>query len=121
MIDSGLLFKDLLARVPYGVKVSYTDKIYDVIGYSGNNLIIVLPFLSNLEAHPIETCKPYLRPMESMTKKEEKEYSKYAHFGNTLGDWVKSIDYLNSIHIDFRGLIPLGLALPAPDGMYHFK
>ena len=31
---------------------------------------------------------------------------------------AKKLDYLNSIHIDYRGLIEKGLALEAPDDMY---
>lgn len=27
-------------------------------------------------------------------------------------------DYLNACHFDYRGLIPMGLALEAPEGMY---
>ena len=33
-------------------------------------------------------------------------------------DTPESLDYLNSIHVDYRGLIPKGLALEAPEGMY---
>ena len=37
--------------------------------------------------------------------------------------WLKhtieeGADYLNSIHLDYRGLIEKGLALEAPEGMY---
>lgn len=32
---------------------------------------------------------------------------------------LESYDYLNSIHIDYRGLIEKGLALEAPKGMYE--
>ena len=31
------------------------------------------------------------------------------------------LDFLNAHQFDYRGLIPIGLALPAPDGMYNFK
>jgi hypothetical protein len=30
-----------------------------------------------------------------------------------------SYDYLNSIHVDYRGLIEKGLALEAPEDMYN--
>ena len=33
----------------------------------------------------------------------------------------KSIDWLNSRHFDYRGLIEKGLALEAPKGMYEKK
>ena len=29
------------------------------------------------------------------------------------------IDWLNENHFDYRGLIPMGLALEAPEGMYN--
>ena len=31
---------------------------------------------------------------------------------------AKAIDWLNANHFDYRGLIPMGLALPAKEGMY---
>ena len=31
----------------------------------------------------------------------------------------KIVDWLNSHHFDYRGLIEKGLALPAPEGMYN--
>ncbi len=148
--DKQLLLKDLCARLLYGVKVNYADKTYDALGYYGNNLIIVLPFMSNLESHPIETCKPYLRPLSSMTDKEIADAGKYIYntdkviytsngddgFGFyadmengtrirfneiefKLGYYgPKGIDWLNAHHFDYRGLIPMGLAIEAPEDMY---
>lgn len=89
------------------------------LGYSlrdlvGNNVII----------------KPYLRPMSSMTEKEKTELDKAY---DTLLENLKSgvsgfnadaeatafdVDFYNSHHFDFRGLIEKGLALEAPEGMY---
>jgi len=68
--------------------------------------------------------KPYLRPMSSMTEEESREYNSFS-----LGeDWVSNpymgvpafhvLDWLNSRHFDYRGLIEKGLALEAPNGMY---
>ena len=34
---------------------------------------------------------------------------------------VKLLDWLNAHHFDYRGLIKMGLALEAPEGMYNFK
>jgi len=38
--------------------------------------------------------------------------------GRWVEDVVEVYDYLNSIHIDYRGLIEKGLAIEAPEGMY---
>ena len=67
--------------------------------------------------YPVEICYPYLRPMLSMTEEEEWKYN-YIKENHT--NW-EAYDYLNSIHIDYRGLIPMGLALEAPEGMYDIK
>lgn len=75
--------------------------------------------------------KPYLRSMSSMSEEEMKKYrtlqdtacSYHYEFGDIVDDFLYfdndvSLDYLNSIHIDYRGLIPMGLALEAKEGMY---
>lgn len=120
--DKELLLKDLCARLPYGVKISHRGDVHQIqcISPSGE--------FKNYDYDawfPIESCKPYLRPMSSMTEEEKRIYreiqdyfiddSRVKHYF----ECIASLDYLNSIHVDFRGLIPLGLALEAPDGMYH--
>jgi hypothetical protein len=84
---------------------------------------------------------PYLRPMSSMTEEEIRELKKIGgyetHGGETF--WLnifdqrivdclfsyptigEMVDFLDSRFIDFRMLIPLGLALEAEDNMYEFK
>ena len=66
--------------------------------------------------------------MSSMTKKEQNEYDLFFSYGEhgwdeyTIEKEVPSIvDWLNSHHFDYRGLIEKGLALEAPDGMYDIK
>ena len=104
--DKELVFKALCGYLPYDVYVSTKQYSFPIM-------------LTYLTKDKIPNVIPYLRPMTSMTKKEEKEYTKYAHFGNTLGDWTKSIDFLNEHHFDYRGLIAKGLALEAPEDMYN--
>ena len=65
----------------------------------------------------ITVFKPYPRPMSSMTEEEKSEYFGYYFFekncfANTCGAY-KLLDWLNSHHFDYRGLIENGLALEA--------
>lgn len=94
---------------------------------------------SNTFGTDIEEIKPYLRPISSMTEEEAEEldemniYNKPIAFYNRLGEEpyfymecnvinvieaMQYIDWLNAHHFDYRGLIPMGLALKAPEGMY---
>ena len=63
---------------------------------------------------------PYLRPMSSMTEEESEEYKSITEsfIGFNIGE---DTDWLNAHHFDYRGLIPKGLALEAPEGMYVIK
>lgn len=89
--------------------------------------------------------KPYLRSMSSMTEIEYLQLDNIMNkrFGEALDLDIsgrfenndnqkevkvievlgcsEAIDYLNSIHIDYRGLIPKGLAIEAPEGMYKLN
>ena len=40
---------------------------------------------------------------------------------NTLGSYSNKIDWLNKNMFDWRGLIPMNLALEAPEGMYNIN
>jgi hypothetical protein len=67
-----------------------------------------------------EDLKLYLRPMASMTNVEWEIYENMCD--SCRGEeYHKLIDFLNSRHIDYRGLIERGLALEAPKGMYKFS
>ena len=109
-----LLLADLCARLPYGVNINL-DEEYNArltgIDEDGN-LTADIPADF---AFSIDEIKPYLRPMESMTDEEGKEYNILL----TTGQCFKLVDYLNRKMFDYRGLIPMGLALPTPDGMYN--
>lgn len=107
--EKQLLLKDLCARLPYGVIVQ--DR---------NGTHVLTPGNTELGT---EYIKPYLRPISSMTEKETNEWHKI-----TLGQrWVtfnnveRCADWLNAHHIDYRGLIPMGLALEAPKDMYKIE
>ena len=118
--EKQLLIKDLCARLLYGVKVRLDtgDKAFDtdLVGLPCN-ITVNIHDKENYET--IEECfiwniKPYLRPMSSMTEEEEIYYNT-VYF--TL-NFYKKEDWLNKNMFDYRGLIPMGLALEAKEGMY---
>lgn len=116
--EKQLLLKDLCARLPYGVIVSVTDgtikyKAYiESVSYKNIQVSPVSDFnFTAYTFYKISEIKPYLRPMSSMTEEERNE-----HFGRTMTiDIVQAskevIDWLNKHHFDYRGLIPMGLAI----------
>ena len=80
----------------------------------------------------LEVTLPFLRSMSSMTEEEKIELCIRAY----APDEMKTIDeklyviqtnaknatdFYNEHHIDYRGLIPMGLALEAPEDMYNTK
>lgn len=121
-----ILLKDLCARLPYGVKgrVSRNDcnnrecefvatidgKLYDRFA------VFQESWYDNV------TIKPYLFPISSMTEEQKEEfntqslklqlqvideeimYEKATEF---------EVDFYNKHHLDWRGLIPMGLAIDA--------
>lgn len=107
-----LLFKDLCARLPYGVIVKYKsrEKEGNVKITCGN-----IGYVAELGNGWWKECKPYLRPMSSMTEEEKKEYEVTCDGYETL----ETYDWLNAHHFDYRGIIFKGLALEAPEGMYN--
>lgn len=120
--DKELLLKDLLGRVLYGVKVDYHGNIF-TLGYNlylnkGDVAFENYPMLYFLES--IDSVKPYLRSLSNMTEEEKETYQMFFNEDGLLNTSVDTyIDWLLEEHFDFRGLIPMGLALEAPDGMYN--
>ena len=125
--DKELLLKDLCARLPYGVKIELTWWVMDE-GTCINTILEPDHIEQLLKDEDDDTeIKPFLRPMSSMTEEELREYNYlYAERENNnefddIRQYSDLIDWLNFHHFDYRGLIPKGLAIEAPDGMYNLK
>ena len=124
--DKELLLKDLCARLPYGVKV-----------YAGEDLAMTLKqidYKGFCESWENEDFKchsrwmfPYLRPLSSMTEEEENEWNglnidplleavgeRHTRIEDLMlrtKSQYNPVDWLNAHHFDYRGLIPMGLAI----------
>ena len=107
--EKEVLLKDLCARLPYHpivyvdenlprLKLGVATRVWEYVAVD-------------------KPCKPYLRPLSSMTEEEKTEL--FQLMGN--GTDIQRIDFYLSHYFDFRCLIPMGLALEAPEGMYNIK
>ena len=115
--DKDLLLKDLCARLPYEVKCQV-----ETIRGKRNILLdcFNIAHIFNFPNGLCKDCKPYLRPMSSMTEEEKKElwWATYCNDPNITEQSQRHINWLNANHFDYRGLIPKGLAIEAPEGIY---
>lgn len=133
--DKELLLKDLCTRLPYGVKVCarfntgnrYTVEI-TAISLDRDYVQIRQNDLHSYTGSSIEDIRPYLRQMSSMTEEEVDEWEKASNMQFDMEDGFLdvydahlSVDWLNARGFDYRGLIPKGLALEAPKGMYKIQ
>ena len=120
LLNSGkeLLLKDLCARLPYGVKCDINDnKPYTLSSISNDYDGTLIRFKEqkngfNMEVY-LSEVKPYLFPLSSMTEEqieEECHLKKKLYSFDANGNVFTLQDFYNKNHIDYRGLIPMGLA-----------
>jgi hypothetical protein len=134
--EKSLLLKDLCARFPYGVIINSPSNIFYPSEREDVKLDSVFEIDNNFYATedsgwPIETCKPYLRPMSSMTEEEKKEFKAFHCVSEWHPEFYQAmcnlpninnmINWLDKKMFDHRGLIPKGLALEAKEGMYNLN
>ena len=136
--DKELLLKDLCARLPYGVKVLNRLEFAEVNEAKEIQYIEPLNSRVKLQGDPpgstidIEDVVPYLRSISSMTKEERDEFENIIGFNVWSNDFdnqpdfwsndcayidkecvVKTFNWLNAHHFDYRDLISMGLAIEA--------
>jgi len=121
--EKELLLKDLCARLSYVIVHTWYNKPLDIkctgIDLYTNTINLDIPDDDDAKVY-IDNCKPYLRPMSSMTEEEKEDYnSKFEGRDFSWEIYYGSTDWLNAHHFDYRGLIEKGLALEAPKGMYN--
>ena len=115
-----LLLKDLCARL-----TSYTGVLVDYIDESNVNEVLNVYHIIGLKHYTgddgLINIKPYLRPMSDMTEEEKRRYNNYKYWiekGDIEHCTINMVDWLIAHYFDYRGLIPIGLALEAPKDMY---
>ena len=115
--EKELLLRDLCARLPYGVKVktTYNDAILrGIVDRKGvKTTIDYTDIVTDKQTYPIRYIKPYLFPMSSMTEEEKSMYEGLMIGIDNISYMLDVIDWLNSHHFDYRGLIEKGLAIDA--------
>ena len=127
-----LLLRDLCARLPYGVNILHEgwnfewddelSTVEKVVGIDKDFIYTKVIDTNNGEEYrdhklsiDIFDDKLFLRPMSSMTEEQKNEYQYITErwMNDSFYSISDSIDCLNNNHFDYRGLIPMGLALDA--------
>ena len=141
--DAKILFKDLCAKYPYGIKGQVYLKVPRVIdwhlvqkeivvevkllGIQGESLIVTAvdengDIVDELDKNRILveesyeiTCFNFKPYLRSMDDMTEKEAEEFSNMG-IVG--YQNYNWLNAHYFDYRNLIEKGLAIKAPKGMY---
>ena len=139
-----LLLKDLAARLPYGVICGINGHSYELVEIDiKRELVYLLRDDCDIPWSILrgDDVKPYLRPMSSMTEEERKEFIdatdgelRYSEVFDVIKpmresedycasfvSYLKSIDWLNAHHFDYRGLIEKGLAIEVTEYNNPYK
>lgn len=131
-----LLLKDLCMRLPYGVKVydiksGINSSFMNLNHVNGTVKEVFISYMHKCRTAPIEDVKPYLFPLSSMTEDQyiemqnistkdclefmevEKEWRNNSPFNHLPLYQHKVIEFFHKHHFDYRGLIPMGVAIDA--------
>ena len=136
--DKDLLLKDLCGRLPYGVKAKFGNSKPTIITsiekdediFDDEDIIDIVRWrvdsedeFGGMSTH-IESVKPYLFPLSSMTKEQKQEYDSIIYHNVELhlehyfevidvNDFEDLQEFYLKYHLDYHGLIRMGLAINA--------
>ena len=109
--EKDLLLRDLSSRLPYEVKVQFSYIITSPAILKGINKDLIECDIAVCE---LEDVKPYLLPLSSMTPKQKAELSMLViGVEDIFKSFLIEVEFYHKHHIDYRGLIPMGLAIDA--------
>ena len=120
-----IIYKELSARMIYGLKVQVNDEIFTFDKmHMGIGMLYTDYYRQPLETPEIilsgcfygNDIKPYLFPLSSMTPKQKAELARLtADIEGFFQQMLAEIEFYHKHHIDYRGLIDMGLAIDATD------
>lgn len=140
--EKQLLVVDLCARIPYKPKINVDDigLFIPRLKYING---ITCHFYECAWTKFIDEIKPYLRSLSNMTDEEDEWLNDRINFSRddevyrirqkwgivlqeiytnsskyVFSNFTEILDWLNTHQFDYRGLIPMGLALEASEEMY---
>lgn len=130
--DKDLLLRDLSARIQYGVECEFIWKEkgnHHRLKEIWKEFLERICYFHNGPSVKIEGVRPYLRPLSSLTQEER---DKFCDIGGVISHrpdgklylvayFPEALDYLNSIHADYRGMIEKGLAIEVTDENNPYK
>ena len=131
----GFYEEDASYKSPFGSLEKVIDQMENIehVGFDDGEIYVVIG------GFQCELCdvKPYLRPMSSMTEEEKNElytaidwYGEIGETGNVYTKGQEKVyretfyeytDWLNAHHFDYRGLIPMGLAIAVTEENNPYK
>ena len=113
--EKDLLLKDLCARLPYNIKVydnngNFNTSYVNLLHINGKVSEVFVGNGMQCRTAPIDEIRPYLFPLSSMTEEQKEDMIKSSC---GIGSDKNVFDWWNKNHFDYRGLIPMGLAIDA--------
>ena len=115
--DKELLLRYLSMALPYDlqVKAEGDNEPYTLLSVHPNKDIALIGIdMDGVYATSkvkIDTIKPYLRPLSSMTEDEREYFEGLSDMKCTLGYAMVKVIFCLKRHLDINGLIPKGLAI----------